>query len=813
MVDGGSGNDLLFGGAGNDTLVGGAGNDYLFAGKGNDFASYSMVENLGPGPEFKDVGTYDVYDGGYGFDTLQLTLTHGESRLDSVQRDIADYRAFLADHANPGSDCGPTFHFGSFDLDARGFEALAIQLVNSAPTANDDAGAIDEDTSLVVPAAGVLANDTDPDHLDQLTVVPSKTVSELGAAVVVNLDGSYTYDSNGQFEYLAAGECVTDSFSYTIVDLAGATDTATVTVTVTGENDAPVAQAIAQDANEDMGNPVALKADFNDVDTHDKHTFSIDTSGTMGHVTNSNDGTFSYDPNGQFEYLAAGKSATDTFSYTVTDNHGASSTRTAVVTIHGKNDAATITGDRSGEVVEAGGVANGTHGISFASGDFNVSDVDTGEAVFQTPSSLAGTYGDFTFDAATGAWTYTLDNGAANVQALNDGALVHDVAFAVSSLDGTDARTISIAVHGANDAPMITSNGGGELANVLVAENTTAVTTVIAADVDNGHKLTFSKFGGADEAMFSIDDKTGVLTFNDAPDFENPTDDGMNNTYNVIVQVSDEHGATDLQSIAVTVTGNNPPVAAADSVITNVSPGDALFIPEWALLANDSDPDGNPIAVTNVGGASAGDSLNWPSTTRPGFVEFNDQTEDVPSSFTYAATDGLAASAPAIVNVTQDMDGVLNGTPGNNILVGAPNESTHFVGNSGNDIMFGGNFADMMNGNNGNDTLVGGGGDDTLTGGDGNDIFDYNALSDRGDVIYGFQSGSDQLDLRDLLDTFAGYNGSNAFTGYLQFIDGPGPGTNTLVQVDSDGGGDSFQTLATLDGVAASSIDNSDFIL
>ena len=54
------------------------------------------------------------------------------------------------------------------------------------------------------------------------------------------------------------------------------------------------------------------------------------------------------------------------------------------------------------------------------------------------------------------------------------------------------------------------------------------------------------------------------------------------------------------------------------------------------------------------------------------------------------------------------------------------------------------------------------------------------------------------LRLTELLQTFSGYNGSNAFTGgYLQFA---AVGADTQVQVDNDGGANSFLTLATLKG-------------
>src|SRR4051794_24929177 len=110
------------------------------------------------------------------------------------------------------------------------------------------------------------------------------------------------------------------------------------TVTIVGQNDAPVALAIAQDANED-GPSVTLTADYTDVDLGDTHAFSVDATGTLGSVVSNGDGTFTYKIGRASCRERAGATAADTFSYTVTDNNGLSSTRTATVTIHGQNDA------------------------------------------------------------------------------------------------------------------------------------------------------------------------------------------------------------------------------------------------------------------------------------------------------------------------------------------------------------------------------------------------------------------------------------------------------------------------------------------
>ena len=85
-----------------------------------------------------------------------------------------------------------------------------------------------------------------------------------------------------------------------------------------------------------------------------------------------------------------------------------------------------------------------------------------------------------------------------------------------------------------------------------------AVMTVTATDADQpAQTLTYSIIGGADAAHFQVDANTGILSFLSAPDFEAPTDAGGNNVYDVTVQVSDGHGGTDTQAIAVTVTSAN----------------------------------------------------------------------------------------------------------------------------------------------------------------------------------------------------------------------------------------------------------------
>lgn len=130
--------------------------------------------------------------------------------------------------------------------------------------------------------------------------------------------------------------------------------------------------------------------------------------------------------------------------------------------------------------------------------------------------------------------------------------------------------------------------------------------TVTSLDLD-GDAPIYGIAGGADAARFTIDAKTGVLSFLAAPDYENPTDAGGDNVYDVIVRVSDGT-LSDTQAIAVTVTDIDEsdigPVQDRDgtsnAVVENARTGTTVGITAVAV-----DPDGSAVSYSlddNAGG-------------------------------------------------------------------------------------------------------------------------------------------------------------------------------------------------------------------
>ncbi|EHR72505.1 hypothetical protein BurJ1DRAFT_3700 [Burkholderiales bacterium JOSHI_001] len=306
----------------------------------------------------------------------------------------------------------------------------------------------------------------------------------------------------------------------------------------------------------------------------------------------------------------APSTAARTLQFSIDDGAGGSATATRALTVLAVNDSPAAVNASLAAVAEdtlspAGATLTALFGPGF-------SDLDDG-------ASLAGALVTFNpLQTAQGNWQYSTDGGAQwnNVGAINSpSALALDAAsrlrfvptadyngspdalqlrvldnsysggFTVgsnrasvdASLVGGTSAVAATAVNlgtqvlAVNDAPRITSDGGGAAAVLVRDENGLAVTTVVAPDVDSA-SVTYSIAGGADAARFAIDAATGALSFLAAPDFEAPADADANNLYQVLVQ-ADDGTLADTQAITVRV------------VSVNEAP--SLLLPAGQALAED----------------------------------------------------------------------------------------------------------------------------------------------------------------------------------------------------------------------------------
>jgi hypothetical protein len=103
-----------------------------------------------------------------------------------------------------------------------------------------------------------------------------------------------------------------------------------------------------------------------------------------------------------------------------------------------------------------------------------------------------------------------------------------------------------------NRPPVITSNGGGDTAEITTYDQQNGVTTVTATDADND-TLTYSIVGGVDADLFLINPNTGRLSFSTTPVFEEPKDADKNNEYLITVRAADGYGGIDEQILTIKV--------------------------------------------------------------------------------------------------------------------------------------------------------------------------------------------------------------------------------------------------------------------
>jgi large repetitive protein len=248
-------------------------------------------------------------------------------------------------------------------IDSRGAASVnaatvIITITTAKPVAVNDGFSTDAQTS--VSTGNLLTNDTDVNPGATLSVATvhdssgnavtlgTATTLPSGALLTVNADGTFRYDPNGAFNSLTAGVTATDTFTYTVADSLGGTSAgaATVTISITAAKPVAVNDAFSTDADTPLTNGNVLT---NDTDATPGATLTVAAafnangiavplatqtvlpSGAL--LTINADGTFAYDPNGAFNSLAAGATATDTFTYTVGDSIGETSVTAATVTI------------------------------------------------------------------------------------------------------------------------------------------------------------------------------------------------------------------------------------------------------------------------------------------------------------------------------------------------------------------------------------------------------------------------------------------------------------------------------------------------
>ncbi|MCA9194115.1 MAG: tandem-95 repeat protein, partial [Planctomycetales bacterium] len=473
--------------------------------------------------------------------------------------------------------------------------SIVVMGQNDLPTATDDSFTTDEDAVATDITSILLGSDNDIDQGDaaQLTVASIDTTGTLGVVTLTN--GRVHYFPGPQLQSLAADESLQDIFIYTITDPHGGQATATVTVTVTGVNDAPTTANDSFSVQEDatlaaLPNPLANDSDVDNGETLTLQLTAIDTAGTTG-VATLIAGVINYDPNGAFDSLPSGQTSTDKFAYTVTDIHGESTTATITLTIHGANDAPTAVNDAT-SVVESAVTVDLTASVLS-----NDTDPDTGDAAqfAITAISTIGTTG--TVQLNNGVLTYS-PNGL--FESLPVGQSIIDTfAYTIADPSGvTSTATVTITILGENDQPH-TSN---DTLSLSEDSSVTDLTTTLLAndtDVDIGENATL---------VIAAIDTTGTLgtvqlsggnvTYLAAGNF-NFLSTGQTLIDQFNYTVSDVQGSQSTATVSITITGANDAPNADDDQVTVAETATEVNLTAQ-LLDGDFDADQSETALLTI---------------------------------------------------------------------------------------------------------------------------------------------------------------------------------------------------------------------
>ena len=196
---------------------------------------------------------------------------------------------------------------GTFDItvedeaglnDSLTSQVITVNATNDAPVATDDVVGTDQDTALTSQS---VPTPTDVDGT--INATSYALVADVAEGnLTFNNDGTYSFNPNGDFDDLASAATRDVTFTYTVDDNDGTTsNTATVTITVTGTNDAPVAgnESVGTDQDTTLNDAVPTPTDIDGTINATSYALVADVS--EGSLTFNNDGTYAFNPNGDFD--------------------------------------------------------------------------------------------------------------------------------------------------------------------------------------------------------------------------------------------------------------------------------------------------------------------------------------------------------------------------------------------------------------------------------------------------------------------------------------------------------------------------------
>ena len=401
-----------------------------------------------------------------------------------------------------------------------------------------------------------------------MSFIPKTGEAGRYGTLTLNADGTYTYVLNNNLaavQGLGVGDTLSEVFLYTVKDSHGAVGNNTLTITIQGTNDAPTASPGGGSVKEDSVLTASGRLAATDPDnTLDgagsdalAYTPKVAQAGLYGTLTLNADGTWLYALNnslGAVQGLTTGETLTDTFTYTVTDNHGAASTGTLTITVNGANDPPLTTPATVQVTENAATVASGT--LPAPSDPDNTQDGVISDILSFVPATVQGIYGTLVMDAA-GRYTYTLNNSLAVVQRLGVGETLQEVfSYAVQDQHGgISTNTLTVTVNGTNDAPTVAAAAASVTED---AQITASGSLPAPRDTDTHDTVAFipqTATAGTYGTLTVNADGTYLYTLNNNLPAVQALQAGQTLTDTFTYTVTDNRGGTGSNTLTVTISG------------------------------------------------------------------------------------------------------------------------------------------------------------------------------------------------------------------------------------------------------------------
>jgi VCBS repeat-containing protein len=492
---------------------------------------------------------------------------------------------------------------------------------NDAPVATSPAAEVGEGATV----SGQLTA-LDPDHGAALSFA---VAGDAPAGFSLAPDGSWAFDASGSaYDSLAAGEIRIVEVPFAVTDDHGATAGSQLIIAVTGTNDAPVATAGVAEASEGASISGTLAALASDVDNNAALNFS---AGELPPgFSLSADGQWTFDAaHPAYDGLGAGQSMDVVVGYHVADGEGGGADSTLTITVTGTNDAPVAIGQAVSATIAL------YPATTTLAGQVSATDADAGAHLTY---AIQGFVPDGFVMNADGSWNWTLplQEGIE----LNEGQVsAGQLSFVATDEHGASSTgVLQISLIGSNDAPV------RDDAFASATEDQVISGTYHGVDPDLGAVLTYQLDPGSDPG-FTVA-SNGSWQF----DAGNPAYQSLaaGQTRQVVagIHVTDEHGASVLSPLFVTITGTNdgPVLTGAPATLPNGTEDVGLIVTPQQLLQGWSDPDGGTVQVTSLTADNA-TIAQRPDGSWSVFPKFD---YNGPLTLSYQVSDGSASTAASL---------------------------------------------------------------------------------------------------------------------------------------------------------------------